>query len=179
MYELQILTQTRLPPIEAWQFWDILGCPVSGEEISWPWSFSTKPLQFVSLLTAKPSRKSCTCCSFIEESSFSPMFLLVLNAIQSKVKFHVLVAPRSLVKLIQEVPVCSKRTMYNFNLSRLIWNLWKYIILFWLDCKSIAFVHTIFTLTLSWFENGKCSSHINNSSACTLSDDTISSYCNS
>ena len=137
-------------------------------------------MQFVGLLTAKPSRKSCTCCSF-EESSFSPLFLLVLNAIQRKVKFHVLVTPRSLVKLIPEVPVCSKRTMYNFNLSRLIWNLWKFIILFWLDCKSIAFVYTMLwtTLTLSWFENGKCSSHINTFSGCTLSDDTISSYCNS
>ena len=48
----------ELPPIEAWQFSDIRGCPVSREEISWPWSFSTKPLQFVGLLTAKLNRKS-------------------------------------------------------------------------------------------------------------------------
>ena len=108
----------ELPPIEAWQFYAIRGCPVSREEISWPWSFSTKPLQFVGLLTAKPSRKSCTRCSF-EESSFSPVFLLVLNAIQSKVKFHELVALISCATY-PKVPVSSKRTMYNLNLSKRI-----------------------------------------------------------
>ena len=62
----------ELPPIETWQFYAIRGCPVSRDEIFWPWSFSSKPLQFKGLLTAKPSRKSCTCCSF-EESCFFPL----------------------------------------------------------------------------------------------------------
>ena len=108
----------ELPPIKAWQFYAIRGCPVSREEISWLWSSALNPCKFVGLPTAKPSRKSCTCCSF-EEISFPSLFLLVLNAIQSKVKFHELVALISCATY-PKVPVSSKRTMYNLHLSKRI-----------------------------------------------------------